>query len=403
VLHLRNIKKNYTQGANKKTALNGITMSFRDQEFVTLLGTAGSGVTPLLNMLGGLDPYDSGEFIINGCSTSTFSQWQWDAYRNNSVGFIFRSHHLIEHLTILDNITLGIALTEGDRKIVKGQGLIALEKVGLKQVANQMPKELTEAQLRRIGIARALVGDPAVILANEPTATMEEKESHDIMKLIKEIAEDKLVIMVTANEGYANSYADRIVAFDNGEIIGDTNPYVGNDKRDDYELQHVTLSHTAAIKLTLKYMRTKKWHLGLITLLFTLAMVTLPLFGIVLPVVALTIMIIHSISDVKCRESEISMMRSLGARNIDIARLIITQNVTMGFLASFLGMGATYGITLWINRRADTIAAIIHIGELTFLQGLALLFFGTTVAAIGGFIPAYFATKINPVVTFKEE
>ena len=263
VLHLKGIKKSYTTGDFTQVALDGIDLSFRDQEFVAILGQSGSGKTTSLNIIGGLDQYDLGDLIVNGKSTKNFTDRDWDAYRNNSVGFVFQSYNLIPHLSILDNVEMGMTLSGVLASEKRAKALSTLEKVGLKDHVHKKPTQLSGGQMQRVAIARALANDPDIILADEPTGALDTTTSGQIMDLIKEIAEDKLVIMVTHNSELASKYADRIVKFKDGAVISDSNPYTGTDIGSDYSLKLTAMSYFTALKLSGKNIATKKWRTAL--------------------------------------------------------------------------------------------------------------------------------------------
>ena len=224
MLEIKNIKKCYTTGTFIQHALKGVSISFRPNEFVAILGPSGSGKTTLLNIIGGLDRYDSGDLVINGKSTKKFSDSNWDSYRNNCVGFIFQSYNLINHLNILENVEMSLTLSGVSKKVRKQKALNALKQVGLIDHAYKKPNQLSGGQMQRVAIARALVNEPDIILADEPTGALDSTTSVQIMELIKEIAKDKLVIMVTHNKELAYDYANRIIELKDGELINDTNP-----------------------------------------------------------------------------------------------------------------------------------------------------------------------------------
>ena len=263
MLQLKEVKKSYTIGDFTQTALNGINLSFRKNEFVAILGPSGSGKTTALNIIGGLDQYDSGDLIINGKSTKNFKDKDWDAYRNNSVGYIFQSYNLITHLSLLDNVEMGMTLSGVSNSTKRKKALEALERVGLKDHVNKKPNQLSGGQMQRVAIARALANDPDIILADEPTGALDTKTSIQIMELIKDIAQDKLVIMVTHNPEIAEKYADRTVNFRDGEIIDDTNPYLESKTDSTYQLKETSMSFLTALKLSGKNISTKKWRTGL--------------------------------------------------------------------------------------------------------------------------------------------
>lgn len=263
MLQLTDIKKSYTTGDFTQVALNGVSVNFRENEFVAILGQSGSGKTTLLNIIGGLDQYDSGDLVINGKSTKDFKDGEWDAYRNNSVGFVFQSYNLITHLSILDNVEMGMTLSGVASSEKKQRATQVLERVGLKDHLHKKPNQLSGGQMQRVAIARALANDPDIILADEPTGALDSETSEQIMDLIKEIADDKLVIMVTHNPELAEQYADRTVNFKDGHIVNDSNPYVENVTNNDYQLKRTSMNYFTALKLSGKNIATKKWRTSL--------------------------------------------------------------------------------------------------------------------------------------------
>ena len=200
MLELKNIKKSYKTGSFVQKALDDVSLQFRRNEFVSILGPSGSGKTTLLNIIGGLDHYDSGDLIINNKSTKNYKENDWNAYRNNCIGFIFQNYNLINHITILENVEMGMTLSGVSTKEKRRRAEEALEKVGLIEHAHKKPNQLSGGQMQRVAIARALANNPDIILADEPTGALDTKTSKQIMDLIKEISKDKLVIMVTHNK-----------------------------------------------------------------------------------------------------------------------------------------------------------------------------------------------------------
>jgi len=263
MLELKNISKSYTTGNFMQIALNDVSLSFRESEFVAILGPSGSGKTTCLNVIGGLDQCDSGDLIINGASTKNFKDADWDAYRNNSVGFIFQSYNLISHLSITDNVELGMTLSGVPAAIKHKKAVEVLEKVGLKDHLHKKPSQLSGGQMQRVAIARALANDPDIILADEPTGALDTATSEQIMELIKEIARDKLVVMVTHNPELAEAHADRIIQFRDGKVISDSNPSVEEGAKADYKLKKTAMSFFTALKLSGKNIATKKWRTSL--------------------------------------------------------------------------------------------------------------------------------------------
>ncbi|NFV14017.1 ABC transporter ATP-binding protein/permease [Clostridium sporogenes] len=263
MLQIKDLKKVYTTGEFKQTALDGVSIDFRQSEFVAILGPSGSGKTTLLNMLGGLDQYDSGNMVINGLSTKKFGESDWDTYRNNSVGFIFQSYNLIPHLSIVDNVEMGMTLSGVPKSEKRQKATYVLEKVGLGNHIHKKPNQLSGGQMQRVAIARALANDPEIILADEPTGALDTQTSEQIMDLIKEIAKDKLVIMVTHNPELAEEYADRIVSFSDGKIVSDTNPFVSENNSKDYKPKKTSMNFLTALKLSGNNIVTKKWRTAL--------------------------------------------------------------------------------------------------------------------------------------------
>lgn len=259
MLELKNIKKSYKTGNFTQHALKGVSIKFRKSEFVAILGASGSGKTTLLNIIGGLDRYDSGDLLINDKSTKKFKATEWDAYRNNCIGFIFQSYNLIGHISVLQNVEMALTLSGYKKKVRKQKALEALEKVGLADHAHKKPNQLSGGQMQRVAIARALVNDPDIILADEPTGALDSKTSVQIMDLIQEIAKDKLVIMVTHNPSLADTYASRIIEVKDGEIVHDSNPIV--DQKETGGKVHIkktVLSYFSALNLSFNNIKTKK-------------------------------------------------------------------------------------------------------------------------------------------------
>ncbi len=225
MLQLKNIEKDYGSDDNIVHALKGVSLSFRNSEFVAILGPSGCGKTTMLNIIGGLDRYTNGDVLINGKSTTTFKSADWDAYRNNYVGFIFQNYNLINHQTILENVELALTLSGINPKERKARATEALAKVGLEDILHKKPNQLSGGQMQRVAIARALANDPDIILADEPTGALDTKNSVQIMELLEEIAKERLVIMVTHNDQLAYDYSTRIIKMLDGEVLEDTMPY----------------------------------------------------------------------------------------------------------------------------------------------------------------------------------
>ena len=264
MLQLKNITKNYLSGDNEVQALKGIDIEFRENEFVSILGQSGCGKTTLLNIIGGLDRYTSGDLIINGKSTKEFKDKDWDTYRNHSVGFVFQSYNLIPHQTVLANVELALTISGVGKAERKKKAIEALQKVGLVDQLNKKPNQMSGGQMQRVAIARALVNDPDILLADEPTGALDSKTSVQAMEILKEISKDRLIIMVTHNPELAKKYSSRIVKLLDGKIIDDSNPYKSSEedvkkarnKKD--KSGKASMKFTTAVRLSLNNLMTKK-------------------------------------------------------------------------------------------------------------------------------------------------
>lgn len=264
MLELKNIKKSYKTGSFVQKALDDVSLQFRRNEFVSILGPSGSGKTTLLNIIGGLDHYDSGDLIINNKSTKNYKENDWNAYRNNCIGFIFQNYNLINHITILENVEMGMTLSGVSTKEKRRRAEEALEKVGLIEHAHKKPNQLSGGQMQRVAIARALANNPDIILADEPTGALDTKTSKQIMDLIKEISKDKLVIMVTHNKELAEKYSTRIVELKDGQLLKDSNPVKNEEKvNKEFIIKKTAMSFWTALKLSFNNIKTKKGRTAL--------------------------------------------------------------------------------------------------------------------------------------------
>ena len=264
MLELKNIKKSYKTGSFVQKALDNVSLQFRRNEFVSILGPSGSGKTTLLNIIGGLDHYDSGDLIINNKSTKNYKENDWNAYRNNCIGFIFQNYNLINHITILENVEMGMTLSGVSTKEKRRRAEEALEKVGLIEHAHKKPNQLSGGQMQRVAIARALANNPDIILADEPTGALDTKTSKQIMDLIKEISKDKLVIMVTHNKELAEKYSTRIVELKDGQLLKDSNPVKNEEKvNKEFIIKKTAMSFWTALKLSFNNIKTKKGRTAL--------------------------------------------------------------------------------------------------------------------------------------------
>ena len=266
MLVLKNIVKDYITGDTTVRALKGVDISFRKSEFVSILGPSGCGKTTLLNIIGGLDRYTSGDLFINGKSTKNFDDSDWDTYRNHSIGFVFQSYNLIQHQTVLANVELALTLSGVSKKERRKRAVEALKKVGLENQIHKKPNQLSGGQMQRVAIARALINDPDILLADEPTGALDSETSVQIMELLKEISKDKLIVMVTHNPDLAAEYSNRIIRCLDGTVVGDTNPYEPTPEEKKAEKAEAaaatqkgkkSMSFASAFSLSINNLRTK--------------------------------------------------------------------------------------------------------------------------------------------------
>lgn len=266
LLELKNISKVYHTADLEQRALDKISIQFRECEFVSILGPSGSGKTTMLNIIGGLDNYTSGDLLINGISTKKYKDRDWDTYRNHSIGFVFQSYNLIPHQTALSNVELALTLSGVSKEERRQKAKEVLKKVGLQSHMNKKPNQMSGGQMQRIAIARALINDPDILLADEPTGALDSETSVQIMELLKEIAKEKLVIMVTHNPDLAKQYSTRIVKLLDGQITDDSNPVVDSisvdqekkEKTKKKSKKKTSMSFLTALSLSLNNLMTKK-------------------------------------------------------------------------------------------------------------------------------------------------
>jgi len=264
MLEIKKITKIYETDGFKQKALDNVSINFRDNEFASILGPSGSGKTTLLNIIGGLDRYDSGDLIINEVSTKKYKDRDWDSYRNHRVGFVFQSYNLISHQSVLQNVELALTLSGVSKKERRSRAKKILKSVGLERHINKLPNQLSGGQMQRVAIARALINDPDILLADEPTGALDSETSTQIMELLKKVAKDKLVIMVTHNPELAENYSSRIIKLKDGKIINDTNHYDGqNYTKESKEIElkkskKTSMNLKTALSLSLNNLMTKK-------------------------------------------------------------------------------------------------------------------------------------------------
>ena len=262
MLQIKEIHKEYKTGNLVQKALDGVSLNLRENEFVAILGPSGSGKTTLLNIIGGLDRYDSGDLIINGISTKKYKDRDWDSYRNHTIGFVFQSYNLNPHQTVLSNVELALTISGISRTERRERAKKALEQVGLGNQLHKKPNQMSGGQMQRVAIARALVNDPEILLADEPTGALDSDTSVQVMDLLKEVAKERLVVMVTHNPELAQQYATRIVKLRDGKIRSDSMPFEVDESAMEEpshrNMGRSSMSFLTALFLSFNNLRTKK-------------------------------------------------------------------------------------------------------------------------------------------------
>ena len=344
MLQVKNIHKQYKTGELVQDALHDVSLNLRDNEFVAVLGPSGSGKTTLLNIIGGLDRYDSGDLIINGISTKQYKDRDWDAYRNHTIGFVFQSYNLILHQTILANVELALTISGVSRAERRKRAQAALEEVGLGEQSHKRPNQLSGGQMQRVAIARALVNDPDVLLADEPTGALDSETSVQVMELLKAVAKDRLVVMVTHNPELAEQYATRIVKLRDGKITDDSDPYVVDDAAlqapEHRTMGRASMNFLTSLSLSFNNLRTKKGR----TLLTAFAG-SIGIIGIAL-ILSLSTGVNQYITDIQ-KETMTSYPLMITAETFDMASLMELQGA----------MGAVQG---GAKETADQNATGVH-------------------------------------------
>ncbi len=324
MLQIKDISKKYVTGDLVQQALDGVCLNLRDNEFVAVLGPSGSGKTTLLNIIGGLDRYDSGDLIINGISTKRYKDRDWDSYRNHTIGFVFQSYNLIPHQTILSNVELALTISGISRKERRQRARQALEQVGLGDQVHKKPNQMSGGQMQRVAIARALVNDPDILLADEPTGALDTETSVQVMELLKEVAKDRLVVMVTHNPELADTYATRIVKLRDGRITDDSDPYqvdeTGLEPPKHKNMGKSSMSLLTALSLSFNNLRTKKARTFLTAFAGSIGII-----GIAL-ILSLSTGVNQYITDIQ-RDTMSSYPISIDAQTVDLSSLIASSPV----------------------------------------------------------------------------
>lgn len=327
MLQIQKIYKKYVTGDLEQIALDGVSLNLRDNEFVAILGPSGSGKTTLLNVIGGLDRYDSGDLIINGISTKKYKDRDWDSYRNHTIGFVFQSYNLIPHQTVLSNVELALTISGISKSERRKRATEALEKVGLGKQLHKKPNQMSGGQMQRVAIARALVNDPKILLADEPTGALDSETSIQVMDLLKEVAKDRLVVMVTHNPELAEQYANRIVRVKDGHIIDDSNPYEVDTKNmappKHENMGKASMSLLTSLSLSFNNLKTKKGR----TLLTSFAG-SIGIIGIAL-ILSLSNGVNTYIDDIQ-KETMTSYPISIESETIDLSSIMSSGGPTAG-------------------------------------------------------------------------
>ena len=319
MLQIKNICKKYVTGDLTQSALDDVSFCLRDNEFVAVLGPSGSGKTTLLNVIGGLDRYDSGDLIINGISTKKYLDRDWDSYRNHTIGFVFQSYNLIPHQSVLANVELALTISGTSRADRRAKAVAALEKVGLSDQLHKKPNQMSGGQMQRVAIARALVNDPDILLADEPTGALDSENSVQVMELLKEVAKDRLVVLVTHNNELADKYATRIINLRDGKITGDTDPLTPDEGAlpppEHKNMGRSSMSYGTALSLSFNNLKTKKGR----TLLTAFAG-SIGIIGIAL-IMALSSGVNKYIDDIQ-KDTMISYPLTIDAQTLDMTGMM---------------------------------------------------------------------------------
>ncbi|MGH4124282.1 MAG: ATP-binding cassette domain-containing protein [Clostridium sp.] len=427
MLILKNIVKEYTAGVATIKVLKDINIDFRDNELVSILGPLDCGKVTMLNIIGGLDRYTSGNLSINGKSTNEFSDRDWDAYRNNSVGLVLPSYNLIPHETVLANVELSMKLSGVSKFERPARAIAVIQKVGLCDELNKKPNQMSRGEMQRASIARALVNNPDILLVDEPTGALDSETSVKIMELLKEISKEKLVILVTNNLELAEKYSTRIIKLFHGNVIDDSNPYhvvvekpskQKNGKKEKGEKSSMSL--LTALSLSVNSLMTKKektfitsfiGSIGILGIAIILVLSSgaepyiikirckLIAFALISLVVSLIMISASTYISVFERTKEIGILRSIGASKKDIFLVFIAQTLIVGLASDVIGI--TLLLSISMNGSIKKIIGACGIFKQPVLGSMVLVISSMVVYFVAGLIPSIIAGKKADFVALK--
>ena len=438
MLILKNITKEYTVGSTIKKSLKGINIVFRDHEFVSIHGPSGTGKTTLLNIIGGLDDYTGGDLSVNGKTTKEFSDSDWDDYRSNMIGFVFQNNGLILHQTALANVELSLRLSGMSRSERMEKSIKALNKVGLGDQLDKKPEQMSFGQMKRVAIARALVNDPEILLADDPTSTLDPETARHIMEILKELSEEKLIIMVTGNPELAELYTTRRIELLDGNISIDSNPYhivvekphkqrlpdKTKGKKatiDFYSALFIVTNHLTANKAeTFRILLSGIGCITGITLIWAFSGGFVPIehtseniglqqrtefsyVWIVLTVIFSSLFLTAAAVSVLERTGEIGVLRSIGASKKDIFRILAAGSLIIGFATGVFSVCSVFLLLVPAGLVSETVPDQMSSRILSFTGGMSLILISMTLSYIAGLIPAGIAVSKSPAAALRSE
>lgn len=428
MLILKNIVKEYTAGNTTIKALKGINIDFRENELVSILGPPNCGKTTMLNIIGGLDRYTSGNLSINGKSTKEFSDRDWDTYRNNSMGFVLKRYNLIPHETVLENVELTMKLSGVSKFERRERAIAVLQKVSLCDEFNKKSNQMSCGEIQRATIARALVNNPDILIVDEPTGEFESETIVKIMEILKEISKDKLVIMATHNLEFAEKYSTRIIKLFDGNIIEDSNPYhVVVEKPSKHKNgkkkkgKKTSMSLLTALSLSVNSLMTKKEKAFITSFIVSIGIVLslilsigyapymmkirykLIVFTLISLVVSFIMISTSTYISVFERTKEIGILRSIGASKKDIFLVFSAETIIVGFAADVIGIGIILLLTITMNGSIKKIIGTSGIFKQPAVGCMVIVIISMVVYFVAGLIPSIIAAKKDYVAALRSD